>query len=90
MARREYAGRSGRRRPAGLGTEGRHSGFLRHVDGQAASGGAYGLSGVEQTLARHKDHSLNQVLKALFQDSHAFTGGHGRHDDTTVVLIERS
>jgi serine phosphatase RsbU (regulator of sigma subunit) len=50
----------------------------------------YGLSGVEQTLARHKDHSLNQVLKALFQDSHAFTGGHGRHDDTTVVLIERS
>lgn len=50
----------------------------------------YGIPGVEETLKRHKDHPLPEALAALFQDSHDFTDGGGRHDDTTVVLIERS
>lgn len=50
----------------------------------------YGLPGVEQTLHTTKDKPLESAVAALFSDSHAFTSGGGRHDDTTVVLIERS
>lgn len=50
----------------------------------------YGLSGVKATLAATKYEPLETSLDALFADSHAFTCGHGRHDDTTIVLIERS
>lgn len=50
----------------------------------------YGIPGVEQTLKQQKAHPLPDALAALFQDSHDFTDGGGRHDDTTVVLIERS
>ena len=49
----------------------------------------YGVSGMEQTLSAAKDQPLEAALDALFADSHAFTSGRGRHDDTTVVLIER-
>jgi serine phosphatase RsbU (regulator of sigma subunit) len=50
----------------------------------------YGLPGVERTLNECKDGPLSETLGALFQDSHDFTLGGGRHDDTTVVLIERT
>ncbi len=49
----------------------------------------YGLPGVTRTLQRTERVSLAETLEALFHDSHAFTGGSGRHDDTSVVLLER-
>ena len=50
----------------------------------------FGLPGVEQTLRNYKDQPLDLALEALFANSHSFTDGRGRHDDTTIVLIERS
>jgi serine phosphatase RsbU (regulator of sigma subunit) len=49
----------------------------------------YGVDGVIDTLLRMKTDSLEKTLKGLFDDSFGFTGGAGRHDDTSVVLMER-
>jgi serine phosphatase RsbU (regulator of sigma subunit) len=50
----------------------------------------FGIPGVEETLARYKSRPLSDTLEALFRESHEFTEGGGRHDDTTIVLVERS
>jgi serine phosphatase RsbU (regulator of sigma subunit) len=49
----------------------------------------YGLNGVSRTLRRCVNTPLPATLAALFDDSFAFTKGTGRHDDTSVVLLER-
>jgi serine phosphatase RsbU (regulator of sigma subunit) len=49
----------------------------------------FGLSGVQRTLGACRELGLESTLQQLFDDSHAFTAGHGRHDDTSVVLLER-
>jgi phosphoserine phosphatase RsbU/P len=56
------------------------------VDGQHMP---FGLEGIKKTLRACVDHSLEDTLAALFDDSHAITRGEGRIDDTTVMLIER-
>ena len=50
---------------------------------------AYGLEGVTATLRRAAPLPLPEALDALFHESHAFTQGLGRHDDTSVVFVER-
>ncbi|MEY3174876.1 MAG: Phosphoserine phosphatase RsbU [Planctomycetota bacterium] len=49
----------------------------------------FGLNGIQQTLSSCRGATLEQTLQQLFDDSHAFTQGQGRHDDTSVVLLER-
>lgn len=49
----------------------------------------YGIKGVVCTLRRTAEQTLSACLDALFQDSYAHTQGAGRHDDTSVVLLER-
>jgi len=49
----------------------------------------FGIEGVSRTLVENADRSLGETLRALFVASHTFTGGVGRHDDTSVVLLER-
>jgi len=49
----------------------------------------YGVAGVMETLHRTQGEPLPAALQALFDDSYKFTGGAGRHDDTSVVLLER-
>jgi phosphoserine phosphatase RsbU/P len=49
----------------------------------------FGQDGVINTLQRSAKGPLTQTLQALFVDSSAFTKGAGRHDDTSVVLLER-
>ena len=49
----------------------------------------YGLDGVSKTLSRCATAALSKTLQALFDDSYAHTKGTGRHDDTSVVLLER-
>ena len=44
-----------------------------------------GYSGLEAARAE----PLDQALERLFAESRAFTQGTGRHDDTSVVLVER-
>jgi len=50
----------------------------------------FGLAGVKETMFLQKSGTIDAALEALFADSHTFTCGKGRHDDTTIVLIERS
>lgn len=56
------------------------------VDGQHRE---FGYEGVRVTLQRHCRASTAETLEALFEDSQAITGGEGRHDDTSVVLMDR-
>ena len=40
-------------------------------------------------LRASHDLSLEDTMEALFRESRAYTEGEGRHDDTSVVLVER-
>lgn len=56
------------------------------VDGQHAE---FGIDGVTRTLSQHRSSNVDVSLRAIFDDSQAITNGAGRHDDTSVVLIDR-
>lgn len=49
----------------------------------------FGFDGIMNTMRRNTEQSIDELLQALFDDSNAFTEGSGRHDDTSVVLLER-
>lgn len=49
----------------------------------------FGVAGIEKSLKSSHDMALHESLQKLFSDSNAFTRGLGRHDDTSVVLMER-
>lgn len=57
--------------------------------GSGPVGQAFGIKGLSDTLRASRDLDLDATLERLFQDSLSFTGGVGRHDDTSVVLLER-
>ncbi|MCH7990336.1 MAG: SpoIIE family protein phosphatase [Planctomycetes bacterium] len=50
----------------------------------------FGIKGIVKVLQESRDLPLDETLASLFAESHAFTKGQGRHDDTSVVLMERS
>jgi serine phosphatase RsbU (regulator of sigma subunit) len=52
--------------------------------------GQFGIEGIEQSLSGSTRKPLQDAMQALFDDSHQFTNGVGRHDDTSVVLLERT
>jgi serine phosphatase RsbU (regulator of sigma subunit) len=49
----------------------------------------FGEAGIIETLKDSIDLPIEEAMQRLFDDSHAATGGQGRHDDTSVVLLER-
>ncbi|MCH7729033.1 MAG: fused response regulator/phosphatase [Planctomycetes bacterium] len=49
----------------------------------------FGEEGIIQNLKASADLPIQKALDMLFEASHAHTGGAGRHDDTSVVLLER-
>jgi phosphoserine phosphatase RsbU/P len=49
----------------------------------------FGEKGIINTLKETVHLSLDEALEQLFLDSLEATGGVGRHDDTSVVMIER-
>jgi serine phosphatase RsbU (regulator of sigma subunit) len=49
----------------------------------------FGIDGIGRTMKACRCQPLNYALDELFRESLAFTGGHGRHDDTSVLLLER-
>jgi serine phosphatase RsbU (regulator of sigma subunit) len=49
----------------------------------------FDLPGIIDSLQRSAQLSLEEAVEKLFADSHAHTGGIGRADDTSVVLVER-
>ena len=61
------------------------------VDALSSEAGvdAYGLGGMTATFCRTAARPLAEAMEALFNESHVFTQGLGRHDDTSVVLVER-
>lgn len=49
----------------------------------------FGIEGIKKVLLKNANHGLEATLQALFDASHDFTKGSGRHDDTSVVLLGR-
>lgn len=49
----------------------------------------FGKDGMMEALRRSGGQSLAETMQALFRKSEAFTEGAGRHDDTSVLLVER-
>jgi len=50
----------------------------------------FGVPGLCNTMRDSRDLELKGTLQSLFDATLAFTGGQGRHDDTSVVLLERT
>jgi serine phosphatase RsbU (regulator of sigma subunit) len=50
----------------------------------------FGVDGLYSTLRRHADKPLDQTLESLFRESYEYTEGIGRHDDTSVLLLENT
>jgi len=50
---------------------------------------AFGVQGLREALLASRDADVDAALNHLFVASNQFTGGAGRHDDTSVVLLER-
>jgi sigma-B regulation protein RsbU (phosphoserine phosphatase) len=57
-------------------------------EGQDAQA-AFGVRGITETLLAYSSGRVEETLDQLFRAASAFTGGTGRHDDTSVVLVER-
>jgi serine phosphatase RsbU (regulator of sigma subunit) len=57
--------------------------------GESSGGMAFGVVGIMQALQCCRERPLEDALEHLFAESHRFTGGQGRHDDTSVLLLER-
>ena len=49
----------------------------------------FGIEGIIKSMKESRDMPLDDALQKLFDDSNAATRGSGRHDDTSVVLLER-
>jgi phosphoserine phosphatase RsbU/P len=49
----------------------------------------FGRKGIEESLRNTRSEPLQNAMQALFDDSNRFTKGAGRHDDTSLLLIER-
>lgn len=58
-------------------------------EGAEAEVHQFGEQGIARTLKASANRSVNETMQQLFHDSHEFTEGFGRHDDTSVVLLER-
>ena len=67
-------------------TDGLQEAFPEH---KATKTGEYGVDGITQTLQQRQQSTVKEALQALFDESEAYTEGSGRHDDTSVVLLER-
>ena len=48
----------------------------------------FGMEGLERTMKATANEPLKTCLERLFSDSYEFTKGSGRHDDTSVLLLE--
>jgi len=67
-------------------TDGLQEAFPEH---KPTKTGEFGVDGIRQTLQARQTEPVRAALQALFDDSECFTEGSGRHDDTSIVLLER-
>jgi serine phosphatase RsbU (regulator of sigma subunit) len=68
-------------------TDGLQEAFPEH---KPVKTGEFGVDGITRTLQCQQTAPMKHALQALFDDSEAYTEGSGRHDDTSVVLLERN
>jgi serine phosphatase RsbU (regulator of sigma subunit) len=74
-----------------------HSRLLLYSDGltdalapgEGVGGKMFGVEGIMRSLREARERPLEAAMEHLFAASHEFTGGQGRHDDTSVLLLER-
>ncbi len=59
---------------------------LREEDGKHQE---FGLTGITGVLSESTGRPLEELVSALFHASHEFTAGVGRHDDTSVLIVQR-
>ncbi|NBO92629.1 MAG: serine/threonine-protein phosphatase [Planctomycetia bacterium] len=57
--------------------------------GEIEGGQMWGVAGIIEGLKSCRKRTLEETLEHLFAASNAYTGGLGRHDDTSVLLLER-
>lgn len=69
-----------------LYTDGLAEAFPEGAEGEVQQ---FGEAGIARTLQNAANLSLADAMERLFHDSNEFTQGFGRHDDTSVVLLER-
>lgn len=50
----------------------------------------FGIAGLSRTLQDTENQPIEYVVDQLFNNSALHTNGSGRHDDTSVLLVERS
>jgi hypothetical protein len=48
-----------------------------------------GVGGIHEAFRSCRERPLEKTQVHLLGASHAFTGGQGRHDDTSALLLER-
>lgn len=49
----------------------------------------FGIEGITKSMRRSRRLDLKSCMQCLFDDSLEFTDGQGRHDDTSLVIIQR-
>ena len=49
----------------------------------------FGADGIKKVLHKTRSLAIEDVMQSLFDTSNAFTEGSGRHDDTSIVILER-
>jgi serine phosphatase RsbU (regulator of sigma subunit) len=64
-------------------------GLTDAMDDSKPGSPAFGIRGVVEALQASRDRPLEEALDHIFEVSTAYTGGRGRHDDTSVLLLER-
>ena len=57
-------------------------------EGKEVGHDEFGTDGIIRTLQETAELPVDQALDRLFTASHDFTQGAGRHDDTSMVLLE--
>lgn len=67
-------------------TDGLQEAFPEH---KPTKTGEFGVDGITQTMQSRLGAPVQDALQSLFDESEAYTEGSGRHDDTSVVLLER-
>jgi serine phosphatase RsbU (regulator of sigma subunit) len=50
----------------------------------------FGIRGISACLQTTQQQGVDATLEHLFQASNEYTRGAGRHDDTSVVLLQRN
>lgn len=58
-------------------------------EGKPGAHHQYGIKGIIETMKRTYKGTVKDAMEALFEDSNAFTEGAGRHDDTSIVMLDR-